>query len=357
MLQKSTLFLVAALLAGCAAPSLSSSMFEDKAVYNRELSPVDAAATQTTRRVHAYLLELEQGESPRILTGQFLGFGSLLGRELPAKIHAATGKWPALIGVDYADFKHGALSYKEQNAVALEYWRSGGLISVSVHLYNPANPNRGGLRDKGVNLDSLLEEGSETHRRWMEQVDFMADGLAELQQAGAVVLFRPFHEMNGGWFWWGAKEPAAFKRVWQHLFNHLTHKRGLHNLLWVFGPNHGPTAADYYPGDAWVDLVGLDAYTDHVDPEHIRGYEAMARINKPFGFTEYGPHGSQNPPGDFDYLRFLQGVRTHFPRTTHFLSWDEKWSPVNNIHCKELYHSPGVLGRDELPAFTAPASH
>ena len=167
-------------------------------------------------------------------------------------------------------------------------------------------------------------------------------------RAGGVVLWRPFHEMNGGWFWWGAKEPEQFIRVWRHMFDYFTKTKGLDNLLWVYSPNHGNKTADYYAGDQYVDIVGLDAYTDFVDPQHIRGYEAVARLPKPFGFTEFGPHGPHNPPGNYDYPRLLDGVQKHFPKTTFFLAWHNKWSLGRNEHAKHAAvdvhqrHGPGL---------------
>ncbi len=59
----------------------------------------------------------------------------------------------------------------------------------------------------GVDLEKLLTPGNETHDRWMKELDTIAAGLKELQDANVVVLWRPFHEMNGGWFWWGAQGP------------------------------------------------------------------------------------------------------------------------------------------------------
>jgi mannan endo-1,4-beta-mannosidase len=75
------------------------------------------------------------------------------------------------------------------------------------------------------------------------------------------------------------------------MFDYFSKTKGLDNLLWVYSPNHGNKTAAYYAGDHYVDVVGLDAYTDFVDPEHIKGYAEVAQIQKPFGFTEYGPHG------------------------------------------------------------------
>ena len=82
------------------------------------------------------------------------------------------------------------------------------------------------------------------------------------------------------------------------MFEYFSTEKGLDNLLWVYAPNHGENTAKYYAGDRYVDIVGLDAYTDFIDPQHIKGYAEVAALPKPFGFTEFGPHGSQNPPGD-----------------------------------------------------------
>jgi mannan endo-1,4-beta-mannosidase len=312
-------------------------------------APVDPDASPRVRALLSYLQGLESRKEKRLLTGQFCGFGPGASVATAERIFEATGEHPAFIGVDYANFKGRDLETRVPNQAALAYWRAGGWVTLSVHGFNPANPEAYGLRDKGVDLDDLLKPGTPTHAAWRRQIDQMAAGLQELQAAGVVVLFRPFHEMNGGWFWWGAKDPAVFVRVWRDLFHELTVVRRLHHLIWVYGPNHGPTAAAYYPGDAWVDVVGLDAYTDHVDPEHIKGYPGMAALRKPYGFTEYGPHGASDPPGDFDYRRLIAGLIEHFPRTTHLLTWDDNWSPARNRYAREYFAHPWMVNRDDLP--------
>jgi mannan endo-1,4-beta-mannosidase len=312
--------------------------------------PANPKANVQARAILNYFHELSGRPEKRVLSGQFSNFGNGANLRILEQIHEKTGHWPALIGVDYADFRRGSLTCEVPNRVALEYWNQGGLVSVMAHMYNPANPNGGGLRDQGVNLDDLLKPDSETHTRWMQELDLMAAGLKELQGAGVVVLWRPFHEMNGGWFWWGAKDPDTFIKVWRHMFDYFTQTKGLDNLLWVYGPNHGPNTAKYYAGDRYVDIVGLDAYTDFVDPQHIKGYDEVAALPKPFGFTEFGPHGSQNPPGDYDYLRFIEGIKKDFAKTCFFMCWNAKWSLASNLNTKELLNHPLVANREDLPA-------
>ncbi len=255
----------------------------------RAMEPANPTANTKARAILNYLEKLPNQPDKRLLSGQFIDFGPTAKLTICTEIHEKTGHWPALIGLDYADFDKGGLETKTVNRVAIEYARQGGLVSISAHLYNPANPKGGGLRDRGADLKQMLTPGNATHDRWMKELDIIAAGLKELQEAVVVVLWRPFHEMNGGWFWWGAKEPTTFIRVWRQMFDYFTKTKGLNNLLWVYSPNHGDKTADYYAGDHYVDIVGLDAYTDFVDPQHIRGYDAVAKLPKPFGFTEFGP--------------------------------------------------------------------
>jgi mannan endo-1,4-beta-mannosidase len=312
--------------------------------------PANTNASPAARAVLNYFSSLEGRTNKHILSGQFSDFGNGANLRIMERVKDKTGHWPGMIGVDYADFPRGSLTYDVPNRAAIEYWKQGGLVTVSAHLYNPASPTGGGLRDKGVDLAELLHAGTDTHKRWMQQLDLLAKGLTQLKEAGVVVLWRPFHEMNGGWFWWGAKDPESFIRVWRHMFQYFTDQKRLDNLLWVYGPNHGQNTAKYYAGDAHVDLVGLDAYTDHIDRQHIRGYDEVAALPKPFGFTEFGPHGSQNPPGDYDYRRFIDGILREFPRTCFFKSWNAKWSLASNQYTKELLGHPSVANRADLPA-------
>jgi mannan endo-1,4-beta-mannosidase len=323
---------------------------------SRALEPANPATNPEARALLDYLEKLPQRSDKRLVSGQFAGFGPGARLSSCEAAFKATGHWPAIIGLDYADFGKGGVDHKTVNRLALDYARKGGLVSISAHLYNPANPRGGGLRDRGVDIATLLTPGTETNTRWMKELDTIADGLTELRDAGVVVLWRPFHEMNGGWFWWGAKDPETFIRVWRHMFDHFTKTRGLNNLLWVYGPNHGPKTAAYYAGDRYVDLVGLDAYTDYIDPEHIKGYKEVAALPKPFGFSEFGPHGPQRPPGDYDFLRFQKGIEANFPKTCYFQCWDDGWGLGRNRNTKEFLSHPWVVNREDLPKEFAAAT-
>ena len=320
------------------------------------LEPANPKANAKARAILNYLDKLPTRDTGRTLSGQFTTCEKAGPTECQ-KTYQKTGHWPAMIGVDYADFATGHLECQRANRVALKYAKQGGWVTISAHVYNPARPKGSKLSrsqyDRGVDIRRILTPGDDLHQRWMEELDILAEGLKELQAADVVVLWRPFHEMNGAWFWWGRQDPDAFIKVWQHMFDYFTKTKGLDNLLWVYSPNHGEKTADYYPGDRYVDIVGLDAYTDFIDPQHIQGYEEVARLPKPFAFTEFGPHGSRNPPGDYDYLRFLSGIRKHFPKTVYFLAWSANWSLAQNRNTKELLEHPRIVNRDALLSASA----
>jgi len=312
--------------------------------------PANSAANPRARDILVYFQGLPGRSEKRLVSGQFSNFGDGASLRLFKQIHERTGLWPAILGVDYADFPTGGLTCAAPNRAAIEYWNEGGLVTVSAHLYNPGRTNQlGGLRDKGVNLGELLATNTEVHVRWMRELDTVAAGLQELKNAGVVVLWRPFHEMNGDWFWWCGKDPEKFKQLWRQMFDYFTFTKRLDNLLWVYAPNQGALTTTYYPGDQFVDFVGLDAYTDYIDPAHIRGYAEIARINKPFGFSEFGPHAPSNPPGNYDYLRFLHGVQQNFPRAVYFMSWNGNWSLGRNTNVTEFLSNPWIVNREDLP--------
>ena len=90
----------------------------------------------------------------------------------------------------------------------------------------------------------------------MADIAAIAEPLLALQEAGVPVLFRPLHEASGGWFWWGASGPEAYKQLYVLLYEKLTNEYGLNNLIWVWNGQ----SADWYPGDEYVDIIGEDIY-------------------------------------------------------------------------------------------------
>src|SRR5262245_50541620 len=97
--------------------------------------PANLSASPQVRTILNYFHELStRKECRRILSGQFSDFGNGANLRIMERIQERTGRWPGLIGVDYADFGRGSLTYETPNRVAIEYWKQGGLVTVMAHL-------------------------------------------------------------------------------------------------------------------------------------------------------------------------------------------------------------------------------
>lgn len=135
---------------------------------------------------------------------------------------------------------------------------------------------------------ALADEQGEDYALILRDIDAIAAELRRLADADVPVLWRPLHEAEGGWFWWGAKGPGPFKALWSLLHRRLTQHHGLHNLVWVFTGSADP---GWYPGDEFVDVVGLDAYpVDQRDPlaSDWAALKAAYGGRKPLALTEFG---------------------------------------------------------------------
>ena len=238
--------------------------------------------------------------------------------------------------------------------------------------WHPGNPVTGGSAwDTDFDaFGEIAEKGTPLNKKWTAEVlDKIADGLAMLRDNGVIVLWRPFHEMNGDWFWWCPhdaktkkyRKPQDFTGLWVSMYEYFTQERGLDNLLWVFSPNveydnESTTKTDYYyPGSEYVDIVALDWYTDTVDDlNSCESYDRMAALGKPFGVAEFGSKTVRD--GSFDNLLIAKALTEGVCRSAFFLYWpswgkDENYAHVaimDNKNASELMNYPKVINRGSI---------
>lgn len=159
--------------------------------------------------------------------------------------------------------------------MAIDHHKQGYLISITWHAARPFDRGIVNFKQQTQGKfsheqwEELITEGSEMHKKWLAQVDSIAVYLNQLQIAGVPILWRPYHEMNGEWFWWGARKgDRGFTLLWKMLYDRLTNYHKLNNLIWVWNPNNPrkhPIDNEmgyslYYPGDDYVDVLAADVY-------------------------------------------------------------------------------------------------
>ncbi|HEY6565060.1 MAG TPA: glycosyl hydrolase, partial [Pirellulaceae bacterium] len=121
---------------------------------------------------------------------------------------------------------------------------------------------------------ALADPTSTDYSLLLRDIDAIAVELQKIELAKVPGLWRPFHEAQGGWFWWGARGAEPFKQLWNLMYDRLTNTHDLHNLIWVYTSStaEGPHL-DWYPGDDVVDIVGADVYTDRSSSQSGEWYD------------------------------------------------------------------------------------
>lgn len=135
---------------------------------------------------------------------------------------------------------------------------------------------------------AMANTGSNDYKLILRDIDAIATQLKRLQSAGIPVLWRPLHEAEGGWFWWGAKGSGPCKALYALLYDRLTNYHGINNLIWIWNSE----SSSWYPGNSAVDIVSTDIYPsagDHsVQQSHYNTLKSLCGDTKIIALTECG---------------------------------------------------------------------
>ena len=200
----------------------------------------------------------------------------------------ACGRYPALLGLDMGGIELGDTHNLDGNDFALmrraaiTHYARGGVVSLSWHLRNPFTGGDAWDISSDKAVASVLP-GGEKHELFTQWLDRLADWILSLKAADGSqipVLFRPWHEHSGSWFWWGRDLCTAeeYNALWRMTWEHLTVKRGIEGLVWAISPNYMDRDFEQwetrYPGDDYVDVVGLDCYASPDRARYLRQMHA-----------------------------------------------------------------------------------
>lgn len=323
-------------------------------------------------RTKAILDYLKSLSGTGVISGQFGSYGDgespRLANDKLEEIYALSGKYPALTGMDYhrADRTMDD-SIAEANAFLIEKAKAGYLTTISWHTRNPFTGGKPTDRTGYNRLGELIDPRTAVYQQYINALSHASDGLYALKQAGVTVLWRPFHELNGAWFWWGgAADAQPMIALWRHMHDFFK-SQGLDNLLWVYAPNAGKRVVDFYPGDDFVDIVGIDKYLKigaALELNKDREYDLLTATGKPFMLTEFGARPASGEGWNtfvYDWRKFIDELLTVYPRCVGFLAWEHVWRVgyVNegktvDIGQAAMMNHPAVVTLDKLPDFAAP---
>jgi mannan endo-1,4-beta-mannosidase len=192
-------------------------------------------------------------------------------------VKSVTGSFPAMVGVDFSGFSgRPAVDIEKAKKslwkIVVDTYNRGGVTTAAWHFSNPAS--EGGFYWKeGVSVAamSLIKPGGSKHEEYKKILENIADFAHSVKGNDgklAPMIFRPYHEFDGDWFWWGKPYTSRedFIAVWQFTVSYLKDTLGVHNFIYAFSPdnkfNSEEEFLERFPGNDYVDLVGMDNYGD-----------------------------------------------------------------------------------------------
>lgn len=245
---------------------------------------------------------------------------------------------------------------------AIRQHQKGSLITICWHAVPPTADEPVTFQTQGPPVPGalasvqgkLLEEqykevltpGTKLYKKWAAQVDSIAVYLKKLQDAKVPVLWRPYHEMNGDWFWWGGRVGAnSTDDLYRAIFDRLVNYHHLNNLIWIWNIDRPGTPIrkfrNFYPGDKYLDIASLDVYGSDFNQAYYDSLKVLAK-GKPILFGEVG-----NPPS--------LDVFEHQPDWCSWVVWSGMVRNTTKKQYQELINSPRILSLED-PAWWAVAN-
>lgn len=251
-------------------------------------NPVNANATPKARELLNYLSDIA---GKAIITGQHTQTNPM---EEISYIKEVTGREPKLRGfellayspnINYENADEACLTEVYENRDTLQTamkWakESDGIVTFTFHWFSPIGGHDKSFYTENTDFDAtkVLVEGTKEREAFFHDMDVIAGYLATFRDANIPILWRPFHESYGTWFWWGAKGPAVAGELYKLMYHYYVDVHHLDHLLWVWNC-HLPEG---YPGDAYVDVISTDIYpTEYAATDYQKEYlELTAATSK-----------------------------------------------------------------------------
>jgi mannan endo-1,4-beta-mannosidase len=332
----------------------------------KKSKPIDQRATAETKALFQNLIKLAEGHTlfgHQHATEYGRGWS---GDDDRSDVKSVCGSHPAVTGVDVSGLtgRPAEAIEKEKERLrktVVDMYNRGGVTTVAWHFINPVS--EGGFYWKdGVSKPAVkyLIPGGEAHEQYKAILKTIGDWAHSLKGADgklAPVIFRPYHEFDGGWFWWGKPHctKEEFVALWQFTVSYLRDSLDVHNFIYAFSPDNKFTTEEAflerYPGNQWVDLVGMDNYGDMGrDKYDLETAAKKLKIISDFAlksgklaaFTETGLESIPNQEWWTGTL--LKVMRMHPMNLCYVLVWR------NDTRSPTHYYAP-VPGHASVPDF------
>lgn len=248
-------------------------------------------------------------------------------------IKDVTGDYPAVYGWELGHLEIDkpvnldSVPFDQMQEFIKQGYERGGVITISWHLNNPLTGKTAWNPAEGT-VAAVLPGGSrhDLFKTWLDKIAVFMNGLKGDKGEFIPVIFRPYHELNGNWFWWGGKNCTSdeFKKLWMFTVSYLRDEKKLHHLLYAYNTDRYASREEYlskYPGDEWVDIIGFDIYQRNSDNETftedidrmLSTLEGIAKEkNKIPALTEFGGNLADSNWWTGTFLKVLEKHRVSY---------------------------------------------
>jgi mannan endo-1,4-beta-mannosidase len=252
---------------------------------------VDEQANARTRFLMNYLTDM-YGE--KTISGQQHSTSQNLPFPGQSYLNKSGGLVPAIRGSDLMEYSPSRIAFgsnpNNESEQSIQWAKqTGGIVTMAWHWNAPANLVNTtdhewwrGFYTHATTFNlpgALANPAGNDYQLILRDIDAIAGQLQKFEDAGVPVIWRPLHEAQGGWFWWGAHGPDTFKELWNLTYDRLTNVHGLHNLIWEFTAAVDGNHLAWYPGDDVVDMVSMDIYTDPSSSMSGQWYDILQHYN------------------------------------------------------------------------------
>ena len=240
---------------------------------------VTTSSSQEAKNLYAFLKE---NFGKKVISGAMANYST--GIEEAQWMHDNTGKWPALTGFDFINYTRdwGTINFTELVSNVKEWWSNNGIVTIMWHWRDPLKKTDGFYtKDTSFDVSKMSDVNSPEYKALVADIDVVAGYLKQLQDNNIPVLWRPLHEASGKWFWWGAQGAEPCKALWKLMYDRLVNVHKLNNLIWVWTTDTAGDALNWYPGDNYVDVIGLDIYPG--ENQHGSQYVAFDKVKTLYG--------------------------------------------------------------------------
>lgn len=183
-----------------------------------------------------------------------------------------TGDYPAVYGYELGHLEIDkptnldSVPFDRMKGFIRDEYNRGGVVTLSWHLNNPLTGKSAWDPATGT-VASILPGGekNDLYKSWLDKLASFVSSLKGKNGEYIPIIFRPYHELNGNWFWWGKDHctPEEYGKLWHFTVSYLRDIKNVHNLLYAFNTDKYSSRKEYlekYPGDEWVDVIGFDIY-------------------------------------------------------------------------------------------------